>query len=466
MSSAPLTRRLGLPDAVVIGLASMIGAGAFVSLGAALDLAGPLALAAVAIAAVVGTANALSTAQLAAEHPSSGGTYVFAGAQLGPTWGFLAGWCFVIGKIASCAAMATVIAAYLVPDPAVGIVAPGLVLLLVVVNAMGITRTAAVARLLVFIAVAALLATALRLGIGLAAGHGGAGFGAEVPGPAARATDGFWDGGMTAVLQQVAGGGALSVAVAVAVLQAAAVMFFAFAGYARVATLGEEVVEPERTIPRAIVIALGMVVGLYLLLGLLLTLLGPPDAGRPGAGRGAWVAQGSWGPVPFRTALDLVGAGTGWILLLTVGAAAAASGALLALIAGISRTMLAMARGGDLPAALAHVSERTGVPGRAMGAAGVCIVLLLMLADGAVTAILASSFGVLLYYALANASALTQETSRRLMPRAVSVLGLIGCLLLVAALPGRTIVSGLGLIAVGLVLRWLVRRSPAAAASR
>lgn len=448
------SRRLGQADAVVIGLASMIGAGAFVSLGAGLDLAGPAALLAVGLAALVALANALSTAQLAAQHPSSGGTYVFAGRQLGPLWGFLAGWCFVIGKVASCAAMALVLAAYLVPTPAVRIVALGVVVLLTAVNLLGITRTAALARLLVAVSITSLLATALRIGIGLAAGLGGQGLQAPAPGPTARAAGGLWDGGLLAVGHAALERGEGSVAaVGLAVLQAAAVMFFAVAGYARVATLGEEVEDPRRTIPRAIVLALGVVVGLYLVLGVLLVQLGPPDAIRLGATVDAWAADGQWGPAPFRIALGLVGAGPGWIIVITVGASAAAAGALLALIAGISRTMLAMARGGDLPRMFAHVSPRTGVPDRAQVAAGLAVLALLLAADGTVAAILASSFGVLLYYALANASALTQQGEHRRMPRAVSWGGLVGCIALVAALPGRTIVAGLVIIAVGLLAR-------------
>ena len=158
-SPAVLSRRLGLRDAVVIGLASMIGAGAFVSLGAAQDLAGSLAPAAVLVAAVVALCNATSTAQLAAQHPAAGGTYHYGRGRLGPWWGFLAGWCFVIGKTASCAAMALVVAAYLVPEPFQRPVAALLVVALTAVNLVGITRTAVLARVLVTVALAALVLT-------------------------------------------------------------------------------------------------------------------------------------------------------------------------------------------------------------------------------------------------------------------------------------------------------------------
>ena len=445
---AALSRRLGLRDAVVIGLASMIGAGAFVSLGAAQDLAGSLAPAAVLVAAVVALCNATSTAQLAAQHPAAGGTYHYGRERLGPWWGFLAGWCFVIGKTASCAAMALVVAAYLVPEPFQRPVAALLVVVLTAVNLVGITRTAVLARVLVTVALAALVLTGVRLVAGVAAGGptGGAGDGAgagtwEVPGPLSGQAAGLWDGGIAAVAG-AGEGGALGIVLALA--QAAALMFFAFAGYARVATLGEEVVAPRRTIPRAILLALAAVGALYLVLSVILVLVGP----APG--------EQGWGPAPFRAALDAVGASGVWAVVVTIGAVAAASGALLALVAGISRTVLAMARERDLPPVLAHVSPRFSVPQRAEAAAGIAVVLLVLLASDVLVAIAASSFGVLLYYAVANLAALTQTGQWRLFPKAMQWIGLAGCVLLVAALPGRTIVAGLVLVAVGLAYRGLV----------
>ena len=445
---AALSRRLGLRDAVVIGLASMIGAGAFVSLGAAQDLAGSLAPAAVLVAAVVALCNATSTAQLAAQHPAAGGTYHYGRERLGPWWGFLAGWCFVIGKTASCAAMALVVAAYLVPEPFQRPVAALLVVVLTAVNLVGITRTAVLARVLVTVALAALVLTGVRLLAGVVAGGpaGGAGDGAgagtwEVPGPLSGQAAGLWDGGIAAVAG-AGEGGALGIVLAVA--QAAALMFFAFAGYARVATLGEEVVAPRRTIPRAILLALAAVGALYLVLSVILVLVGP----APG--------EQGWGPAPFRAALDAVGASGVWAVVVTIGAVAAASGALLALVAGISRTVLAMARERDLPPVLAHVSPRFSVPQRAEAAAGIAVVLLVLLASDVLVAIAASSFGVLLYYAVANLAALTQTGQWRLFPKAMQWIGLAGCVLLVAALPGRTIVAGLVLVAVGLAYRGLV----------
>lgn len=433
-----LTRRLELTDAVVIGLASMIGAGVFVSLGAAQDLAGPAVLIAVLVAAVVAVGNATSTAQLAAQHPTSGGTYFYGRAQLGPWWGFLAGWCFVIGKTASIAAMAMVVAAHLVPEPAQRLVAAGVVVTLTAVNLVGVTRTAALARILVTVALSALALTALRLLAGVVGGQSGAGFAADVPGPLAGEASGLWDGGLAAALGSGAGGG---LGTALAIAQAAAVVFFAFAGYARVATLGEEVTAPRRTIPRAILIALGAVLALYVTLSIVLILVGPPSDGQ------------GWGPAPFVAALDLVGAGGVWHVSVTIGAAAAAAGALLALVAGVSRTMLGMAREGDLPRPLAHVNQRFSVPQRAELVVAIAVVALVLTASDVLVTITASSFGVLLYYATANFAALTQRGQYRLFPKALQIVGLAGCLLLVAALPGSTLVAGAALVAAGIAYR-------------
>lgn len=461
---------------MVVGLAAMIGAGVFVSLGAAADLAGPAVLAALLLAAVVALANATSTAQLAARYPTSGGSYVYGREQLGHGWGFLAGWCFVIGKTASCAAMALVVAAYLVPEEAWRRpVAAGVVLVLTAVNLVGVTRTAALARVLVAVALTALLLTAVRLAVGVVpgtvvgadgtgdiggaaegdavatGGSAGTGFAAAVPGPLADVPDG-------------------PLGVVLAVLQAAAILFFAFAGYARVATLGEEVTDPRRTIPRAILLALGIVLALYVLLAVLLVLLDPVPAGAGGrlvaevtpgwpdtAEPGFDESDVGWGPAPFVTALDAVGAGGAWTAVVTVGATAAAAGSLLALVAGVSRTMLSMAREGDLPRPLAAVSARFGVPWRAEVTVGAIVVALVLLVPSALTAVAASSFGVLLYYAVANAAALTQQGADRMFPRALQVVGLAGCVLLVAALPRPTLLAGLGVVATGILVRLLVR---------
>ncbi len=257
MSTPPagaLARRLGTRDAVVIGLGSMIGAGVFSAFGPAAAAAGSGLLLGLVLAAGVAYCNAVASAQLAAQYPTSGGTYVYGRERLGEWWGFAAGWGFVIGKTASCAAMALTFAAYAVPGPewlrrGVAVVA---VVTLASVNLRGITRTAALARVLVTLSVLALLVVVAAIATG---------------GGAATANLGGLD--------SLGSGGAYGI------LQSAGLLFFAFAGYARIATLGEEVREPARTIPRAIQIALGLTVVLYLVVG-----VGGAPGGRAGPARG------------------------------------------------------------------------------------------------------------------------------------------------------------------------------------
>lgn len=416
-----LRRSLGVGDAVVIGLASMLGAGVFAVFAPAARAAGGALLLALALAAVVATCNACSTAQLAARHPTSGGAYAYGRARLGPWWGFVAGWSFVVGKTASCAAMALTVAAYAAPAGWDRPVAAATVVALGLVNLRGITRTARAARAILVVVLAALVVVVV------------AGLGAGVPG--ALGTD-------VTVLSSAppAAPGWYGVA------QGAGLLFFAFAGYARVATLGEEVRDPARTIPRAVLGALGGALVIYVLV--------------------AFVAQRTLGTAGLAASdqplVDVVrAAGWAWAApLVVVGAAAASLGALLALQAGIGRTALAMAREHDLPAALSAVHPGSGVPHRAEVAVVAATVILVLVADLR-DAIGFSSFGVLLYYLVANVAAATQPRAERLFPRVLAVLGAAGCLALCATLPGEAVLGGVLVLAAGVVYRLVTRRARA-----
>ena len=412
-----LARRLGLRDAVAIGLAAMIGAGVFAVWAPAAQAAGAWLLAGLGVAALVAFANAGSTAQLAVRYPESGGAYRYGRERLGAWPGFLAGWGFVIGKTASCAAMAMTAAAYLVPPAWQKPVAVAAVIVLVGVNVLGVTRTARVASAIVS-AVLAVLVVVVAAGVAVIA-------------------DGGWAANGTAdpVAEPMAIAGAYGV------LQAAALIFFAFAGYARIATLGEEVREPTRTIPRAIGVAFAIVVVVYAAVGTAtLGALGPDALASS--------------PAPL---VDAVGV-AGWLWaepVVRVAAGIAALGSLLALIAGVGRTGLAMARDGELPRPLTTVHPRFGVPHVAEITVGVAVVVLVLVADlrGAIGF---SSFGVLLYYLVANASALTQPAGQRLVPRWLSWLGAVGCVVLVVTLPLPSILGGIAVFAVGVVVRLVV----------
>ncbi|MEV1131533.1 APC family permease [Agromyces sp. NPDC049794] len=422
-----LARRLGLRDAVAIGLAAMIGAGVFAVWAPAAQAAGAWLLVGLAIAAVVAVANAGSTAQLAVRYPEAGGAYRYGRERLGPWPGFLAGWGFVIGKTASCAAMAITAAAYLVPSAWQKPVAVAAVVVLVGVNVLGVTRTARVASVIVS-AVLAVLVVVVAAGIASIAGAG-------------WATGGLGDTSSIVPPVGAPDGAAAAIASTYGVLQSAALIFFAFAGYARIATLGEEVRDPTRTIPRAIGVAFAIVVVVYAAVGTAaLGVLGP----------GALASSAA----PL---VDVVGV-AGWLWaepIVRVAAGVAALGSLLALIAGVGRTGLAMARDGELPRPLTTVHPRFGVPHIAELTVGLAVVVLVLVADlrGAIGF---SSFGVLLYYLVANASALTQPSRERLVPRWLSWLGAIGCVALVVTLPLPSIVAGIAVFAVGAVVRLIV----------
>ena len=332
-TEGPLRRRLGLGDAIVIGCGSMIGAGVFAVWGPAAEAAGTGLLVGLAIAATVAYCNATSSAQLAAVHPESGGTYVYARRQLGGAWGHLAGWGFVVGKTASAAAMALTAGAYLWPeyDRAVAVAA---VVLIVAVNLGGITRTVAVTRVLVAVSVLVLLGV-------IVAGWSAPGASLERITPLDTSPFG--------------------------ILRSAGFLFFAFAGYARIATLGEEVRDPERTIPRAIPVALGLVLVLYAAVAVTVLAVVPVD-----------VLAGS--DAPLQLVVDAAGADA-LAPVTRVGAGLAALGVLLNLIPGISRTVLAMSRRRELPGLFADVDARRSLPRRAELAVAAVVVVVIVVAD-------------------------------------------------------------------------------------
>lgn len=407
MSQSPsLQRRLGGFDATTVGIGSIIGAGVFVVFAPAAASAGPWLLLALGIAGLIAYFNASATAQLARLYPTSGGTYVYGRERLGSWAGFIAGWSFITGKVASCAAIALTFGLYAFPGYEIP-AAIAAVVLLTSVNLLGITRTAWAARIIVSVVVA-LLAFVVVVA-----------FDTDPSGAVATA-------------------GEISVW---GMLQAAGLMFFAFAGYARIATMGEEVREPERNIPRAIFAALAFVLVLYSLLAIgLLRVLGPGG-----------LAEST---TPLLDLVQNIGNSVGTAAV-TIAAAAATLGALLALVAGVGRTTLAMARKGDLPRPLAAVSQRFRVPFAAdLSVAGLVIVLLL--STDVLTMVGFSSFGVLIYYAIANLAAFTLDERPWYWPKALNLAGLAGCLLLAFTLPVMSVLIMCAVLAAGIAGRAFV----------
>ncbi|NOP99575.1 amino acid permease [Mycolicibacterium fortuitum] len=373
-------------------------------------VAGSGLLLGLAVAAVVAYCNATSSARLAALYPQSGGTYVYGRERLGEFWGYTAGWSFIVGKTASCAAMALTVGMYAWPQWAHA-VAVAAVVALTVVNYAGIQKSALLTRIIVAGVLAVLAAVVVII-----------------------AGSGATDLARLQIGDDVGAGG---------VLQAAGLLFFAFAGYARIATLGEEVRDPARTIPRAIPIALGIALVIYAVVAVaVLSVLG--SSGLAAA------------PAPLADAVAAAGAPQ-WQPLVRAGAAVAALGSLLALILGVSRTTLAMARDRHLPSVLSAVHPRFNVPHRAEIVVGIVVAILAATVDlrGAIGF---SSFAVLLYYAIANASAWT------LGARLIPAVGLAGCLLLAFSLPMASVLTGIAVVAVGAAIyggrrRWATSSS-------
>jgi APA family basic amino acid/polyamine antiporter len=404
-----LARRLGLGDAVVIGLGSMIGAGVFVAVGPAADAAGSGLLVGLAIAAAVAFCNATSSAELAALYPASGGTYVYGRERLGPFWGYLAGAGFVVGKLASCAAIALTVGAYAAPSLQRPI-AVAAVVGLTAVNVGGVRKTATLTKVLVALVLGALALVVVGIAFG---GHLS-----------------------TAPFDDLTSGGPLGI------LRSAGLLFFAFAGYARIATLGEEVEDPATTIPKAIPRALAIALAVYVVVAVLaLAAVGPDVLAHATA--------------PLATAVR-AGDLEALVPAVRVGGTIAALGVLLSLIAGVSRTAFAMADDGHLPRWFAAVHPTRHVPHRAELGAGAIVVVAVLTTDlrGAIGF---SSFCVLAYYAIANASAWTLPPEHRRWPRALAAIGHAGCVTLAFTLPLVAVGRGAAVLGIaGLV--WLARR--------
>jgi APA family basic amino acid/polyamine antiporter len=421
--SQRLKRVVRLPGAVLLGLGSIVGTGAFVSIGIAAGVAGPSVLLAISLAGLLAACNGLSSAQLAASHPVSGGTYEYGYRYLTPTLGFTAGWMFVSAKSASAATAALGLSGYLLKALGLGgqslLVAAGLLAVLAVTALVwhGTSRSNRANAVIVGLTLATLMLFVV------------AGLPAAAEGSAANLTGIFPDrAGLPGLLE------------------ATALMFVAYTGYGRIATLGEEVRDPERTIPRAIVVTLVVSALLYISVGAV-------AVGSVGAPRLAAMTASRAAPLED-AAMTFGGPTLGRIMAL--GAITAMLGVLLNLILGLSRVLLAMARRGDAPRRLAAIDDVRSSPAAAVIAVGVVIGLLVLIGDVKTTWSF-SAFTVLVYYALTNLAALRIPAEARRVQRWVPVAGLVGCLGLAFWVEWRVWTVGLGMLALGFAWRGAMR---------
>ncbi len=419
-ASGGLRREVGLAGASLLGLGSMVGTGVFVSIGIAAGVAGPSLIAATLLAALVATANGLSSAQLAAAHPVSGGTYEYGYLWLSPAFGFAAGWMFLLAKSASAATAALGFGGYFLDmagfQSAGWRVATGVIATLAITAfvAGGIRRSNRGNAVIVGLTLGALLAL-VAFSIPIVVSQGLDNFSPFLP-------------------ERAAGSGGYA-----ALLHGAALMFVAFTGYGRIATLAEEVRDPGRIIPPAVIVTMGIVTVLYL--------------GVAFAGVGVLGAT-EFGLSAARTAAPLealaAALGVGWLpLVIALAAITAMLGVLLNLVLGLSRVLLAMARRGDAPALFRRIGHAKSSPVRAVWACGLGVAALALIGDVRTTWSF-SAFTVLLYYGITNMAALRLPPEKRLFQRWIPAFGLVGCLGLAFWVESTIWIVGSALLALGL----------------
>jgi APA family basic amino acid/polyamine antiporter len=398
MTEPSLERSVGLPSAVGFGLGAMVGTGVFVYTGVAAGMAGPAMLVSLGLAGIAAACNGLSSAQLAMNFPRSGGTYEYAGRMLTPWAGFLAGWLFLAAKSTSAAATAMGFGLYVgeatgLPPLAVALTLAGATIVLDLFRLQGIGR---INLILVAVTLVSLLAFVI-------AGCGGVRRENFTP---------FAPTGINGILS------------------AASLLFVAYAGYGRVATLGEEIENPRRNIPIAIALSLGVSAALYALV--------------------SWVAigrSGTWATLPAPNRAVEIG--------LSLGAATAMGSVFLNLMLGLSRMSFAMGRGGDLPGGLAALN-RFSSPFVSVLFVGTLVVILI--GFGKLVPLLSlSAFTILVYYGLTNLSALRLKKEQRFVPLIVPALGLVFCLALAASVPPKLMLPGVGVLGAGILWRLIWR---------
>lgn len=409
-SSNRLKRQLGLRDAVAIGLGAVIGAGIFVVSGVAAGVAGPAMLISLFIAGMAASFNGLSSAQLAARFPNAGGTYEYGYEMIHPLAGFSAGWMFLISKLSAGGVVGLGFGSYMQRFfPALDIrwTATVALALLIAANLFGIKKAGIVNRVIVTITVVSLLYFIISGFLVFDADN----------------------------LQPFAPFGIRGIA------EVSGLLFFAFTGYARIATLGEEVIEPQKTIPRAIVITLISSVILYSLVSLVAL--------------GAIGADGmSASNTPLFSSAEVMT--TPWVLTIIMAAGTTAMlGVLLSQIFATSRMFFAMARRRDLPVPLSKITEHNKIPVNSILLSGLIILLMIWMGELAFITRTAS-FTILIYYSIANLSALRLKKEQRFLPLWTSWAGLILCILMAFSLPLASILAGLVLLVAGHIVRFLI----------
>ncbi len=407
-----LKRVLGLNDAIGVGLGAIIGAGIFVVTGVAAGVSGASFIVGLMIAGLIASFNGLSSAQLAAVYPQSGGTYEYGYQLLNPSFGFSAGWMFLISKLSAAGIVAIGFGSYffqLVPIFSPLTYSIAAVVILTIANLVGIRKAGMVNLIIVLVTLLSLIYFVVG-GIG-----------------SVKASN----------FTPFAPFGVMGIA------ESTAILFFAFTGYARIATLAEEVVEPKKTIPRAVIVTIISAIVLYAAVSVVAT--------------GAIGAEGmAQSKSPLQVASNAMAA-PGISTIITIGASTAMLGVLLSQILGISRMLLAMGRRNDLPHFFEKIHSKTAVPH--IGILITSAVILAITVLGTFEFVVrAATFTILLYYSITNIAAIRQPNQQQLYSKAIPYLGLVGCIAMSISLPLNVVVSGIALLAIGFAVRYLVKR--------
>lgn len=407
-----LLRSLKVNDAIGIGLGAIIGAGIFVVTGVAAGVSGPAFIIGLLIAGIIASFNALSSAQLAAAYPISGGTYEYGYRVLHPILGFSAGWLFLISKITAAGVVAIGFGSYfsqMVPTTSPIIYSLLAVVLLTGANLFGIRKAGLLNGIIVTITIGSLVFLAIS-------------------GIQHIKIENF---------KPFAPFGIQGIA------QSAAILFFAFTGYARIATLAEEVNDPQKTIPQAIIITIISAILLYLAISIVaIGVIGTEKMANS--------------PSPLQVMANSLSA-PGINILTIIGASTAMLGVLLSQILGISRMMLAMAIRNDLPPFLQKIQGRFHIPQAAIITTGLLIILILFTGTFEYI-VMAATFAILLYYSITNIAAIKQPPNDQRYSKVVPIAGLTGCIAMSLSLPLNVILPGAGLLLTGFLFRFLLHR--------
>ena len=378
-------RTLTLQNSLFLGLSSMIGAGLFVNIAPTAVISSYSLILGLVIASFLAFANASSSAQLARVYPETGGTYLYARKVLGNNASLFSGIVFIVGKIISSIAIALTFGNYLMPSypKTSGVM---LVLLVGIISYFGATKTASVARWFVYSVVGILMFYIFSITTSTS-------FNFSIP---------------------ISKGLSLET-----LLISSSIWFFAFTGYSRLATFGEEVRNPEKIIPKAILTGLGLTVTIYFLVTYITLGIVDPS-----------IIQNS--STPLKVAFDL-SRFSNFSFLISIASTIATGSVLLALIPGISRVAVAMSRDKYLPISLSKIHKKYNSAYIADVSITFIVILGILTVD-VIEAIKMSSFFILLYYSLTNLSVIKLEKSQRLYSILIPYFGLLGCLLLASSL--------------------------------